>query len=173
MPRRYVPWSEKVFYLEQSKRKVQVEAKWHEGIFLGIKDESEIDVVGTPHIFSTSNRRVPKEISGDGMMFNSIRGAPWEPQPGAEGGVVNRVKLDVQVCNPRETSPTADSRGTVAKTSLRQAISGIGEVRVHRQMYRVAACETGIEGRRITTRNAVPGWSCTRASKKGQIRRAS
>ena len=43
MPRRYVPWSEKVFYLEQSKRKVQVEAK--EGIFLGIKDESEIAVL--------------------------------------------------------------------------------------------------------------------------------
>ena len=44
-----MPWSEKVKYLEQSKRKVQVEAKWHEGIFLGIKDESEIAVVGTPH----------------------------------------------------------------------------------------------------------------------------
>ena len=27
MPRRYVPWTVKVFYLEQSKRKVQVEAK--------------------------------------------------------------------------------------------------------------------------------------------------
>ena len=35
MPRRYV--SEKVFYLEQSKRKVQVEAKWREGIFLESK----------------------------------------------------------------------------------------------------------------------------------------
>ena len=49
IPRRCVPSSEKVFYLEQSKRKVQVEAKWHEGIFLGIKDESEIAVVGRPH----------------------------------------------------------------------------------------------------------------------------
>ena len=36
------------FYLEQSKSKIQVEAKWHEGIFFGIKDESEIAVVGTP-----------------------------------------------------------------------------------------------------------------------------
>ena len=51
MPRRYVPWSEKVFYMEQSKRKVQVEAKWHEGIFLGIKDESEIAVVGYKELF--------------------------------------------------------------------------------------------------------------------------
>ena len=49
LPRRYVPWSEKVFYLEQSKRKVQVEAEWHDGILLGIKDEPEIAVVRTPH----------------------------------------------------------------------------------------------------------------------------
>ena len=87
MPRRSVPWSEKVFYLEQSKRKVQVEAKWHEWIFLGIKDEFEIAVAGTPHglVFSRSIRRVREEDSGDGMLFNSIRGAPWELQPGAEG----------------------------------------------------------------------------------------
>ena len=49
MPRRYVPWSEKEFYLEQSKRKIQVDAKCHEGIFFVIKDESEIALVGTPH----------------------------------------------------------------------------------------------------------------------------
>ena len=142
-----MPWSEKVFYLEQSKRKVQVEAKWHEEIFMGIKDESEIAVVGTPHgvfFFSRSIRRVPKEDSENGMLFNGIRGAPWELQPGAEGGVVNRVQLHVQAAIP-ERSPTADSRVTVAKTSLRQAISGIGEVRVHRQMYRVPACEIGFE----------------------------
>ena len=68
----------KVFYLEQSKRKVQVEVKWHEGTFLGIKDESEVAVVGTPHgiVCSRSIRRVPKEDSGAGMLFNSIRGAP-------------------------------------------------------------------------------------------------
>ena len=30
------------------------------------------------------------------MLFNSIRGSPWELQPRAEGGVVNRVQLDVQ-----------------------------------------------------------------------------
>ena len=54
----------KVFYLDQSERKVQVEAKWHEGIFLGINDESEKAVVGTPHgiVFAKSIRRVPKRI---------------------------------------------------------------------------------------------------------------
>ena len=61
-------------------RKVQVEAKWHEGIFFGIKDESEIAVIGKPHgiVFLRSIRRVPNEDSGDGMLFNSIRGASWE-----------------------------------------------------------------------------------------------
>ena len=88
MPRRCVPWSEKVFYLEQSKRKIQVEAKWHEGIFFGIKDESEIAVVGTPHgaVFAGRIRRVPKEDSGDGML---IKGVPRELQSGVEGEVVN------------------------------------------------------------------------------------
>ena len=107
MPRRYVPWSEKVFYLEPSKRKVQVEAKWHEGIFLGIKDESEIAVVGAPHgiVFARSIRRVSKEDSGDGMLFNTIRGAPWELQPRAEGGVVNRLQLDVQAAIPERQAP--------------------------------------------------------------------
>ena len=86
MPRRHVPWSEKVFYQEQSKKKVQVEAKWREGIFIGIKDESEVAVVGTPHgiVVARCIRRVPKEDSGDGMLFNSIKGAPWDLQPGVE-----------------------------------------------------------------------------------------
>ena len=81
---RYVPWSEKVFYLEQSKKKVQVEEKWHEEIFLGIKDESEVAVVGTPHgtVFARSIRRVPKEDSG--TLCNSVRGLPWDLQPGVE-----------------------------------------------------------------------------------------
>ena len=74
VPRRYAPWSEKFFYLEQSKKKVQVEAKWHEGIFQGIKDESEIAVIGTPHgiVCASSTRRVCKKDSRDGMLFNSF-----------------------------------------------------------------------------------------------------
>ena len=84
VPRQYVPWSEQVFHPEQSKRKIQVDAKWYEGIFLGIKNESEVAVVGTPHgiVFARSVPRVPKEDSGDGMLFNSIKGAPWDLQPG-------------------------------------------------------------------------------------------
>ena len=59
-------------------------------------------MVGTPHgiVFARSIRRVPKEDSGDGMLFNSIRGAPWQLQPGVEGEVVNRVQLDVRAAIP-------------------------------------------------------------------------
>ena len=141
MPRRCVPWSEKVFYLEQSKRKVQVEAKWHEGIFLGIKDESEIAAVGTPHgiVFSRRIRRVPKEDSGDGMLFNSIKGVPWELQPGVEREVVNRVQLDVRAAIiERQAPPPTDGEQLPRIVYI---ISGIGEVRVHGQVYRVPACE--------------------------------
>ena len=48
-------------------------------------------------------------------------------------------------CNPRETSSTADNWGAAARKSLQQAISGLGEVRVHGEVYRVRACEIGIE----------------------------
>ena len=101
MPRRQVPWSEKVFYLEQSKRNVQVEAKCHEGIFLGIKDETEIAVVGTPHgaVFARSIRRVPK------------RGF-WAASKVSRGNyylelreIVNRVQLDVRAAIPQRQAP--------------------------------------------------------------------
>ena len=39
------------------------------------------------------------------MLFNSIRGAPWELQSRAEGGVVNRVQWDVQAAVPERQAP--------------------------------------------------------------------
>ena len=122
MPRRYVIRSQKVFYLEQSKRKVQVEATWHEGIFLGIKDKSVIALVGTPHgiVQSRSIRRVPEEDSGDGMLF---RGVPWELQPGTEGGVVNRVQLDIHAAIPeREAPPPTISELLPRRVYIRRSV---------------------------------------------------
>ena len=52
-------------------------------------------------------------------------------QPGVERDIVNRVQLDVRAAVPEAQAPTDDNRGAVAKTSLHQAIHGIGEVRVH------------------------------------------
>ena len=59
----------------------------------------------TELFFSRRIRRVPKEDSGDGMLFNRITGAPWELQHRAEGGVVNRVQLDVQAAIPKREAP--------------------------------------------------------------------
>ena len=61
MPRRYVPWSGKVFYLEQSKRKSKSRRSGR-GDFPRNQDESEIAVVGTPQgiVFASGIRRVPK-----------------------------------------------------------------------------------------------------------------
>ena len=39
------------------------------------------------------------------MLFNSIRGAPWELLPRAEGGVVSRVQVDVQAATPEKEAP--------------------------------------------------------------------
>ena len=49
MPRRYVPWSEKGICPEAVQEKGLNRGEVARGIFLGIKDESEIAVVGTPH----------------------------------------------------------------------------------------------------------------------------
>ena len=128
MPRRSVPWSQKVFFLEQSKRNVQVEAKWQEGIFVGIRDDSETAVVDTPHgaVVATSIRSVPKEDSGDGMLQHQR--VPWGLQPGVEREVVNRVQLDVRAAIPeRQAPPTTvgeqlprrwNWQGTGARTSV-------------------------------------------------------
>ena len=106
LPRRCVPGSVKVFYLEQSKRKVRVEAKWHEEIFLGVEDESEIAVVGTPHgaVFARSIRRVPKGDSGDGMLFNSMKGSHGNYNLELRE-FENRVQLDVRAIIRERQAP--------------------------------------------------------------------
>ena len=115
-------------------------------ISIVIKNESEVAVVGAPHgiVFAQSARRVPIEDAGDGVLF--IEGAPWDLQSGVERERDRgRTAVGFQSCCSRGTSSTDDNRGAVAKKSSRQAISGIGEVRVRGPVYRVPACEVGIE----------------------------
>ena len=92
-----------------SRKNVRVEANWHEGICLGIRNASGMAVVGTPHriVFARSIRRVPTEDSGDVVVFNGIKGVPWDLQPGVEGEreIVNRVQLDVRAAVPEAQAP--------------------------------------------------------------------
>ena len=118
-------------------------------------------MAGTPHgiVFSRSFRRVPKEDSLDGMLFNSIKGAPWELQPKAEAGVVSRVQVDVQAAIPEK--PHRRQSGNSCQDEF---ISG------DQWSWRGTGTQTGISGasmrdwdwsQRITTRNAVLGLSGT------------
>ena len=50
-------------------------------------------------------REASAEFSGDGMLFNSIRGDPWELQLGVEREVVSRVQLDVRAAIPERHAP--------------------------------------------------------------------
>ena len=89
-PRRYVPWSEKVFYLEQSKRKVQVEAK--------LERHTELFFRGA---FAEFQKRILEMV----CCSTASDEPPWELQPRAVGGVVNRVQLDVQAAIPESEAP--------------------------------------------------------------------
>ena len=65
------------------------------------------------------------------MLFNSIKGALWDLQLGVERERERdreQSAVGCQSCSSGSTSSTADNWGAVAKKSLHQAISGIGEV---------------------------------------------
>ena len=103
VPRKYAPWGEKILWLEGSKKKVQVSEKWHDGIFLGLVDETEEAIVGTPNgcFKARSIRRRPAEECRDPLFFNSVVGLPWKLQPGSPDGAEQvdapvALKLDVQ-----------------------------------------------------------------------------
>ena len=102
------------------KKKIQVEAKWHEGIFFGIKNESEEAVVGTPHGISSKRGF---------WRWHVVQQCQWCPMGLATW---NRKRYRVQSaagcqsCRSGSTSSTADNRGAVAKKSLHLAIRGTG-----------------------------------------------
>ena len=147
MPRRYVLWSEKVFAWSSPRERSKSNRSGMRRFFFGIKEESEIAVVCTLHGIvcrekhSKSSRRwlwrwyvVQQYLRGPmGLATWSRKGDREQCAVGCPG------------CNPRETSSITDSRDTIAKKSLHQAISGIVEVREHAQVYRVPACEIGIK----------------------------
>lgn len=77
--------------------------KWHDGIFLGLVDETEEAIVGTLNgcFKARSIRRRPAEECRDPLFFNSVVGLPWKLQPGSPDGAEQvdapvALKLDVQ-----------------------------------------------------------------------------
>ena len=79
------------------------------------------------------------------MLFNSIRGAPWELQPRAEGGVVNRVQLDVQAAIPeRQAPPPALVEQLPRRVYIRRSVE-LARYGYTDSCIWVPACEIGIE----------------------------
>ena len=96
-------------------------------------------MVGAPleAVLARSIRRVPKEDSGDGMLFNSIEGVPWELQPGVESEIVNRVQLDVRAAiSERQAPPLTTGDQLPKRVYIRRSVELV---------YRLPACEIGIE----------------------------
>ena len=143
MPR-HVPLCEKAFFFEQSKRKVQVEAKGHEGIFLGIKDESE----RAAELFLRSVQKMILEIVCRSTA--SVGTTTWR----AECGWM--LKLQSQRTNPPLTVGEQVPRTVYIRRQMELARYGHADMYV----YRVPACVWD-KSRRITARTAVPGLSST------------
>ena len=66
-----------------------MEARWKEGVWLGIRVESGESIIGTSEgvVKARDFRRTP-ENGGRWCKegFDSFVGLPWEPYPGAGGG---------------------------------------------------------------------------------------
>ena len=122
VPRRYVSWSEKAFYLEQSKKKIQID---------GTKGSSS----ATRNSFcqehpQSSKRRFWRWHALQQYPRSPMGPAAWNRERDGEQSAVGH-----QSGRSSSTSSTADNRGAAAKKSLHQASSGIGEVRVDGPVY--------------------------------------
>ena len=82
-------------------------------------------MIGTPHgiIFAMSIRRVPKEVSGDGMLFKSIHGLPWDLQPRVHRERVQRGQLDVKAAIPEvQVPPQTTGKQLPGRVYTRRAV---------------------------------------------------
>ena len=74
-----------------------METRWESGIWLGLRDESNEALIGTPDgvIKARDVRRYgSEEERWDQDKFTSITGVPWEPVPGMKSCEI-RVKIAV------------------------------------------------------------------------------
>lgn len=79
-------WGEKVLYMTASKKKVQLEDKFSDGILVGLKEGTEELIVGTPAgcYVCRSVKRRSREDATDPVFFNSIRGTIRNMVPNGE-----------------------------------------------------------------------------------------
>ena len=97
-------FGECIWYLKpKSKGKEKRRSRWDNGIWLGIRDESNEIFVGTPQgvlKVRTIRRRADKEGRWNWEQFEAMRGVPWEPIPGREG-----IEVKASIYMPGDTGP--------------------------------------------------------------------
>ena len=95
-----VEFGERVMYLKPGSRgKNKLECRWSIGIWLGMRDESQESIIGTPDrcLKVKDIRRLGSDADRwNAEEFNEFKGLPWEPVPGS-----NTMKIKVNVHVPR------------------------------------------------------------------------
>ena len=101
-----------------SKEKDKMESRWESGIWLGMRDESQEVIIGTPSgciKVRDIKRYASEDDQWDVDRFNSFRGAPWEPTPGSRSCEI-KVKIDVpRLREDLRDRLTGDHRSYVAR----------------------------------------------------------
>ena len=91
------PFGELVIFAPMEKPKDRSEARNHVGIMLGLVDKSDEVVTGTSErvVNARTVYRMLAGQRGDATYGKSIRGVPWQPNPGmvAEGELLEMSKL--------------------------------------------------------------------------------
>lgn len=92
-----VPFAEKVLFLPAGKRnQSRAVAKFQMGIFLGLQDNSDEMVVGTPKgvVKARTVKRLSTETARDPEFLLSVKGVPWCPIPGEPNNTEVRTRID-------------------------------------------------------------------------------
>jgi hypothetical protein len=101
-----------VYYLKaKSKGKFKLDSRWGEGIFYGVRDESNEVIIGTEEgtikVYSF-RRKASDEDRWNKEMFNKAKGVPWQPDPNSK---THEIKTRVVI--PRESEEiTKAQKGT-------------------------------------------------------------
>ena len=117
-------FGERVHGMIQSKkwtRRRKMNAKWDEGMFLGLVQQSHEYIIGTQHGIKKcgSIKRMASSVRWDLDMLNAIRGSPWQWKPD-EGEIDVQIPQAPQVEGETPTAGHAESSGRAAKRCDRQ-----------------------------------------------------
>ena len=92
----------------------KIEARWADGIYLGIKRTSTEKLIGTADrvYVVQSIRRKPVEYVWNGQLLLSIKGTPWCPNPKAEDRTELILPISLEPELPDAPKGLAPIKGT-------------------------------------------------------------